>query len=52
MGYMVKIAELYLNNDENRKEFVNVIGLIGAAGYKIVNVDNHTIEVVKEVVEE
>ena len=49
MGYMVKIAELYLNNDENRKEFANVIGFVEAGGYKIVHVDDNTVEIVKEI---
>ena len=52
MGYMVKVAELYLNNDENRKEFTNVIGLVEAGGYKIVHVDDNTIEIIKEMEEE
>ena len=48
MRYMIKVAELYLNNDENRKEFDNIIGLAEAGGYKIVYLDDNTIEIVKE----
>ena len=49
MVCMIKVAELYLNNDENRKEFANVIGLVESGGYKIVRVDDNTVEIVKEI---
>lgn len=52
MKYLMKVAELYCNNDDNKKEFEKVIRAIENAGYTIVYVNGDTIEVIKEMGEQ
>lgn len=53
MGYMIKFAEIYLNDSfENKKKVSKIVGILKSSRYGIIHVDDNTVEITKEAGEE
>lgn len=49
MGYIVKLAEVYLNYSfENKKEMSKIVGILKSSEYGIIHVDDNIVEITKE----
>lgn len=53
MEYIVKVAEVYLNDSfENKKEMSKIVGILKSSRYGIIHVDDNIVEITRKVGEE